>query len=325
MQVAYVTMAKSLLEYADWLAERNLRWPAPPKVEPIKVTPSILPLEGIRAVTWEIYGTLLRITDGDLLFDHPQMIRMEIAAEKTIHEFNMWNSMTRRSGKPSDGLLPKYLNALHDARLTSGNRKGDLPEIDAAYIWRKLLGLLNQKEYVYDESLYGDEHQLAEKIAYFFHCSLQGTEAAPGALVTLTALKEGGIRQAVLANAQCFTLAQLTRALRAQGYITDVAEMLPASLNTLSHEWGIRKPSISIFAQAILRFKELGIEPDEILHVGTRMQEDLAVAKSCGFKTVLYAADRTSLQATPEDLKNPDTRPDRLISDLTQLRDILQV
>lgn len=317
-------MPKTLLEYSDWLAERNLKWPAAPKVVPVKATPSIKPMENIRGVTWNLYGTLLRITDGELLFVHPQAIRMEVAIEKTIHEFNMWNSMTRKPGKPSDSLLPKYQNALEDARLRSSNRKGDFPEINSAEIWRRMLGLL-KKDYRYDESLYGDIDSYAQKIAYFFHSSLQGIEAAPSALMTLTALADAGIRQAALADAQCFTLVQLTRTLRDQGTVPSISSLLSDSLNTLSYEQGIRKPSQSLFAQAILRFKEAGIEPNQILHVGTRIQDDLAIAKSCGLRTALYAADKTSLQATSDEMKNPETRPDRLITELTQLRDILGV
>ena len=317
-------MPKTLLEYSEILDERNLRWPAPPKVETVNASPATKPMDDVRAVTWSLYGTLLRITDGELLFQHPQAIRMEVAIEKTIHEFNMWNSMTRKPGKPSDSLLPKYLNALEETKLRSSSAKGDLLEIDAAHIWRKLLDLLNKKEYRYDESLYGNLDELAAKVAYFFHSSLQGTEAAPGALATLIALKDGGIRQAALADAQCFTLVQLTRALRNQGLLLHLGDILPESMNTLSYEWGLRKPSIPLYAQTILRFKEVGIEPHQILHVGTRMQDDLAVAKSCGLRTVLYAGDKTSLQATGSDLKNPATRPDRLITELTQLRDILQ-
>jgi FMN phosphatase YigB (HAD superfamily) len=318
-------MPKSLLEYSDWLAERHLKWPAPPKVEPVSASPSTKPMQNIRAVTWSIYGTILRITDGELLFNHPQAIRMEVAIEKTIHEFNMWNSMTRKPGKPADSLLPKYLNTLEEEVLTSDNQKGELPEIDAARVWRKLLGLLDKKEYRYDVSLYGDINQLAEKVAYFFHCSLQGTEAAAGALVTLNAVAEGGIRQCALADGQCFTLVQLTRALREQGTVNDVRNLLPDSLNTLSYEWGMRKPSISLYAQMILRFKEFGIEPNQIMHVGTRIHDDLAVAKSCGMRTVLFAGDKVSLKATAQDLKNPETRPDRLITALPQLRDILSL
>jgi len=95
-------------------------------------------------------------------------------------------------------------------------------------------------------------------------------------------------------------------------------------------------PSLSVVATEPLRRatdrtkvlsalrKEIGIEPNQILHVGTRINDDLAVAKSYGFRTVLYAGDRTSLQATGADLKNPETKPDRLITELLQLRNILQ-
>lgn len=321
----FVTMTKNLLEYMDWLDEKELRWPAPPKLEPVNATPATRPLEGIRAVAWNVYGTLLRITDGELLFKHPQSIRMEVAIEKTIHEFNMWNSMVRRPGKPSDSLLPKYLNAVADAQLRSGTQKGDTPEVDSARVWSEIVSLLEKKDYTYDHSIYGDHEQLCEKIAYFFHASLQGTEASHKALVTLNSIAEVGLKQSVLANAQCFTLAQLTRALQQQGSLHHVTSILSESLNVLSYEWGIRKPSVGLYAQSLLRHKSLGIEPNQILYVGTRMKDDLAIAKSRGFRTVLYAGDRVSLQAEPEDLKNPETRPDRLITDLSQMRDILQI
>ena len=220
---------------------------------------------------------------------------MEVAMEKTIHEFHMWNSMTRRSGKPSEYLIPKYLNALEDARLRSSNKNGDVPEINSTEIWMKMIEMLGKKEYHYDEPLYGDIKELSEKIAYFFHSALQGIEAMPGALVTLVALNNAGLRQAALADAQCFTLVQLTRALRRHGSVPDLNDILPNSTNTLSYEWGIRKPSISLYAQSIYQLKDSGIEPHQVLHVGTRIHDDLAIAKSCGLRTVLFAGDENQL------------------------------
>lgn len=318
-------MAKTLLEYADWLGERNLKWPAPPKPEPANATPSLKPMDGIRAVTWSVYGPLLRITDGELLLKHPQTIRMEIAIEKTIHEFNMWNSMVRRMGKPSDTMLPKYIDTVDEAFLRSVNQKGDKTELDSSVIWRSLIDLLNRKEYRYDESLYGDLDELSQKVAYFFHSCLQGVEASAGALFTMTAISEAGLRQGVLDNGQCFTLAQLTRALQAQDALKDVRRFLPDALNTLSYEYGVQKPSLKLYAAAIEKFQAAGIESHQILHVGTRMKEDLAVAKKFGLRTVLFTGDKASLQATAEDFKTPATRPDRLITQLPQLRDILQI
>ena len=313
------TMPQSLLEYADSLDQRDLRWPAPPKFELVNATPSLKPLAGMRGVTWSLYGTLLRITDGELLLRHPQALRMEVAIEKTIQEFNMC------PGKPADLMLPKYLNLLEEARLTSTSRKGDYPEIDAAQIWRKLLELLDKKEYRYDESVYGDWNELSQKVAYFFQTALQGTEGAQGGLATLHAISTGGLRQAALADAQSFTLVLLTRALRSQGNVQQLDSILPDSLNILSYASGIRKPSKSLYAEALLGFQKIGIEPHQILHISSRIHDDLAIAKSCGMRTVLFAGDKTSLKVTSAELKDPAIRPDRLVTELIQLREILQV
>lgn len=318
-------MAKSLFEYADWLAERNLRWPAPPKLESAKATPYTKPLSGIKAVTWNVYGTLLRISDGDLLFQHPQAIRMEIALDKTIQEFNMWNSMTRKPGKPWEYMQQKYTNVLEDLRMASSGRKGDATEVNSAAIWKKLLTMLDKKDYEYDESFYGDLDELSEKVAFFFHSSLQGVEAAPDALRALLAVQAGGLRQGLLADAQPFTVVQLFRALSDQGAMPRPEAVFTPSLNTFSYIEGVRKPSKTLFLRAVDRFVKIGIEPEQILHVSSRVHDDLAVAKSLGMRTALYAAEKLGLQAAAEELKDPATKPDRLISNLFQIRDLLGV
>ena len=318
-------MAKSLLEYAEWLAERNLRWPAPPSVEPAKATAYIKPIAGIRAVTWNVYGTLLRIADGELLFQHPQAIRMEIALDKTIQEFNMWNSMTRKPGKPWEYMQQKYLNVLDELKMASSGRKGDITEVNSSQIWKKLLSMLDKKDYEYDTGLYGDLDELSEKVAYFFHSSLQGVEASEGALGTLLAVQSGGLRQALLADAQPFTFVQLFRALLAQGTIPRPDAIFSPSLNTLSYVEGVRKPSKTMFLRAVDRFVKIGIEPEQMLHVSSRVKDDLAVAKSLGMRTALYAGEKVGLQVTGEELKDSAMKPDRLITKLPQIRDILGV
>lgn len=318
-------MAKSLLEYAEWLTERNLRWPAAPGIESAKATPYVKPLAGIRAVTWNVYGTLLRITDGELLFQHPQAIRMEIALDKTIQEFNMWNSMTRKPGKPWEYMQQKYLHAVDELKMASSGRKGDVTEVNSAQVWKKLLSMLDKKDYQYDVSLYGDMDQLSEKVAYFFHSSLQGVEAAPGALAALLSLQAGGLRQALLADAQPFTIVQLFRGLLEQGSIPRPDVLFTPSLNTFSYQEGLRKPSKTLYLRAVDRFVKIGIQPEQILHVSSIVRDDLAVAKSLGMRTALYASEKLGLQVAAEELKDPATKPDRLITELTQVRDLLGV
>src|SRR5436190_16951666 len=56
-----VPMPLTLDQYADFLDTRDLVWPAPPTATPSNAKPYLKPREGIRVVTWTIYGTLLNI------------------------------------------------------------------------------------------------------------------------------------------------------------------------------------------------------------------------------------------------------------------------
>lgn len=136
-------MPKKLIEYAEWLAQRDdLIWPTVPPRVPRKAIPSIKPLPGIKAVTWSVYGTLLRISDGDLLLLPAQQIRMQVALEKTIQEFNMWQSMTRKSGAPWQHFFTQYKEVMEETQLTVPAKKGDISQVSSTKLWRKLISRL---------------------------------------------------------------------------------------------------------------------------------------------------------------------------------------
>ena len=318
-------MGISLREYAAWLTERNLLWPAAPVTEPAKATPYLARLTGIKAVVWNVYGTLLTIADGQLLLRHPQAIRMQVAMEKTIHEFNMWSSMTRRPGQPWEYFLPKYNTAVEEAALAGGCQKGDFPEVNSALVWRKLLDMLSKKDYEYDEDRYGDWDEYAEKVAFFFQLCLQGCQAATFALESLTAVAEAGFQQGLLAESQPYTLAQLLQGLERQGRLPPLANLFAPGCLIQTCELGLRKPSVSLYRHCRERFGELGVAPDEILYVSSRLAEDLAIAKQHGFRTALFAGDKLSLQATAAECKDPAMKPDRLMTRLCQIRNLLGI
>ncbi|WP_437205926.1 HAD family hydrolase [Planctomicrobium sp. SH664] len=319
-------MSLGLAEYIEKLDERkDLIWPQPPDPVPLKVSPSLAPLPRIKAVTWSVYGTLLNIDQGMLLHHHPQEIRMQIALDKTIREFNMWNSMSRKPGQPWEYMLRQYTELVEDARLTSTKKRGDIPEIDSGRIWRKILERLVKNDYVWDEALYGDLTDLSIKVAYFFHASLQGTTAAPTACEVLTRLMQAGIASGLLSDGQMFTLPQLVRNLRQQGPVRRPSDVLSMDLIVLSCQAGLKKPSESLFRQAVHQMQQKGIEPEQVLHVSHRLQDDLAVARRCGFHTALFAADKQCCHVTGADVRNPEWRPDRLVSSLGQILEILSI
>jgi putative hydrolase of the HAD superfamily len=223
-------------------------------------------------------------------------------------------------------MYEQYATLVEHRRLAGGGgQKGDVTEVDSRAVWGTVVERLKAKAYSYDLSLYGDVDELAEKIAYFFHSSLQGTEASPGAVRTLLAVHQAGLRQSLLGNAQCFTLVQLLRGLESQTTLPPLEDLLAMDCLTLSYLDGVRSPSPSLYHNCLIRFQNAGVAPEEILHVGCRLGDDLAFAKALGMRTALYAADKIALRATREEIADPLYRPDRLLTDLGQLRDVLGI
>ncbi|MFN0199570.1 MAG: HAD family hydrolase [Planctomycetaceae bacterium] len=316
----------SIEEYLEWLeTERQLIWPQPPEIVPLNAKPHLKPISGVRAVIWNVYGTLVRISEGELLYIHPQPLRMQIALDKTIHEFNMWQSMTRKPGAPWESLLPKYQHLVEASWMLPTKRKGDLPAVNSMQIWSKIISRLEQKEYEYDVSFYGDRDELAEKVAYFFHANLQGVAAYPEGLSTLSKIASAGYRQGLLADVQSFSLPQMLRVMAGGGKLVGLEDLMTSGCLTLSLARGVRKPSPTLYESSIEQFKKLGITPSSILYISNRLHDDLAVAKRYGMRTVLFAGDQNSLCAKRVDLKNPDLKPDRLITELSQVLQILSL
>jgi FMN phosphatase YigB (HAD superfamily) len=315
-------MPLSLEQYAAWLDGRDLPWPAPPKVKAPKAKPHLKRLPEVRAVLWNVYGTLLAVPFGELVFEHPQPFVMQMALEKTIAEFKMWGSMSRKPGQPSEYMGYIYRTLLDEQRMAPSPGEKH-PEIAAERVWEGVIKKLFQKEYQFDASFYGSLNEYSKKVAYFFHASLQGTACYAGADVALQMVADAGLVQGLCGDGQCFTPVQLQRGLDALGGGLRLDAVIPPERQVLSHEVRGKKPSERLFGHALERLEERGIGPAEVLHVGSRIDKDLLPAKRLGLRTALFAGDRVSLSAAPEQLKDPDSRPDVMVTELAQIAEVI--
>jgi FMN phosphatase YigB (HAD superfamily) len=315
-------MPLTLEQYATYLDSRGASWPAVPDVERPKARPHLASLPDIRVVTWSVYGTLLNISGGDLLFEHPQKFVMDLALEKTVQEFKMWGSMTRKPGQPSEYMGQLYSRALGEQRMVPSPGE-KCPEIRAERMWENILKKLLQKDYKFDAGFFGSLNEYSRKIAFFFHASLQGTACYDGAAAALAALGERGIRQGLIANGQCFTAVQLQRGLAAQDARSRLDSLVEPGLRALSCEHGARKPSERLYKYLLEALAAQDVAPHQVLHVGAHVAHDVVPARRLGLRTALFAGDKGSLQATPEQLKEPASRPDVLLTELGQVADVV--
>ncbi len=311
----------SLEQYAEFLDTRDLIWPSPPEPKAPKAKPKLSAMPHVRVVTWNLYGTLLNIFDGQLLFEHPQKFVMDIALDKTVQEFKMWGSMSRKPGQPSEYMGEIYRRVLTELRMASSpNEK--YPETLSERVWEEVVKKLQKKDYKYDVGFFGSVPELSRKIAYFFHASLQGTGCYDGAGEALEAVKQAGRKQGLIADTQCFSLVQLKRGLAKQ-HGGELDLLIDRDLRACSNEVGGRKPSERLFKHLLTHLASQGITPAQVLHVGSRLLLDLAPAKKLGMRTALFAGDKNSVQATPEQLKDPATRPDAMLTELPQVAELL--
>jgi FMN phosphatase YigB (HAD superfamily) len=315
-------MPMTLEKYAEYLYTRDLVWPAPPPVQPAKAKPFLVRMPQVRAVTWNIYGTLLNVFGGKLLFEHPQKFVMDIALDKTVQEFKMWASMTRKPGQPAEYMGEMYRRVIGDLKMAP-SPKEKYPEILSERIWDAIVKKLQQKDYKYDPVFYGPHDEYCRKIAYFFHASLQGSGCYEGAVQALELVHYADLKQGLLADAQCFTCLQLQRGLAQQRGGVPFAQLFDHSIQALSCEVGGHKPSERLFKHCLKHLQAQGITPAQTLHVGSRLELDLVPAKKLGMRTALFAGDKESLQTTKEQLKNPATRPDALLTELPQIAELV--
>src|SRR5262245_40220502 len=289
-------MPLSLDQYAKFLDGRaDLLWPAAPAVQPVKAKPHVKKLPDIRVVTFSIYGTLVTIPGGDLYFVHPEKFLMEMALEKTIQEFKMWKSMSRKPGKPSEYMAKLYSQDLDQVRIARSSGNERYPEVRSDELWQLIVRRLMKNDFQYDAPFYGSMEQLCEKISFFFHASLQGTGPEPHALEALTELKANNVTLGLLGDAQCYSTLQLARALAKQGKLAALSDLFDPDVAALSYDVGARKPSERLFRKVIGQLAPRNIAPNQVLHVGANLPNDVIPARRLGFRTAVFAGDKASV------------------------------
>lgn len=311
-------MPLSLERYAEVLEERGIPFPVGPGPIPPKAKPALRRL-GVRAVVFGGFGSLLLI-DGNAIQPLPEdPVMREIALEKTIQEFGMWTSMSRKPGKPSEYMATIFRQVADKLRFSSSS-----PVLRVEQVWEGILDRLEQKEFTYDVGTYGDREAFCQKITYFYLKSAQGIQVVPDAWKTLRDLHARGVRLGVHAEGQVSTPVQLLRGLAAQGPITSLGNLFDARLMLWSHEIGDVKTSARGWRALEEGVAAAGLDPGQVLYVGVSIDDELGPARRHGFRTALLAVHKPSIDATPEQLRDEKTKPDCLLTAFSQLSRVVE-
>lgn len=275
---------------------------------PTDTVPKCALLNGIRAVIFDIYGTLVISASGDIsLAENDQ--RAEPLREALA---------VAGIGNLPDGLdLPaRFHAAIHKARAVKNSAGITYPEIDIRDVWHTFLEGLRCEGDI-DFSM-PDTHA-RELLAIDYECRVNPVWPMPHLAEILQWLGKSGLILGIVSNAQFYTHSLfptfLDKPREELGFTEDCC--------LFSYRAGEGKPSITLFQQLIQGLTAHGILPSEALYVGNDLRNDVWPAAAVGLRTVLFAGDARSLRWRVGDPDVKEVEPDRIITDLLQLRHII--
>ncbi|MFH0908347.1 MAG: HAD family hydrolase [bacterium] len=280
------------------LLERISRCSRPMDPLPTDMEARIHPLKGIRAVLFDVYGTLVVSASGDIgsvLHAAPPADAFRDALRAA--GFDAPPGAVARG----PALLVERIQEEHARRRAAGV---EFPEIEIRETWDAVLSELRR-----DGSLSGScDRATIERLAVEFECRVNPTWPMPGAAETLSALEKRGFVTGIVSNAQFYSPLIFRTHLGRP----------PPEPAVWSFEQREAKPSGRLFRLALDALAgSHGIRPGEVLYVGNDMTKDMTPSALLGFRTALFAGDRRSYR--PAAWKPPAIPPDVVITDLSQL------
>ena len=289
----------------NFLITRFRELSRPMQAETTGLKPEIGPLEGIRALLFDVYGTLLISGSGDL---------GTAAAAQSVAA--MLAALAAAGCKPHDAaglrgveLMRQCIEAAH-ARLKSDGV--EFPEVVICEIWEQILSQL-LKERLIDFSISGEG---LKRLAVEYECRVNPVWPMPGFPEVLRELRPRIDAMGIVSNAQFYTPLAL-EALAG----SSVEELgIQSDLCVFSFLLRHAKPSPLLF-QTVLEPLEnkYGIAPSETLYFGNDMRNDISAAAAAGCRTALFAGDARSLRLRDQKIPDLHPRPDLIITSLLQL------
>lgn len=293
------------LELKRRLYRRIVETSKPMSAKPTDVETRIGRIEGIRAVVFDVYGTLLCSGVGDISLDDTS--GRESTLWRLVDEFDL------PLDQGTQGLSERFHAAIesdHQRRKAGGE---PYPEVDIREIWREWardLGILGALE-----SRPGGVQEWA--LAY--ELAVNPVWPYQGVRETLGELRKRGLPIGIVSNAQFYTPIALESLLGASMEALGFRE----SLCVWSWEQGRGKPSTKLYEESARRLRvEYGLEPSQALYIGNDLLKDIWAASQVGFRTGLFSGDARSLRLREGDERIQGLQPDAV---LKSVGDVLEL
>ena len=261
-------------------------------------------LSGIRAVLFDVYGTLLISGSGEVG-----------TARQSAREDAFAEALQAIGIEPTGPIGPalQYSFDLIEQQHRAGRNRGiEYPEIDITEIWHAVLERLQQEDVIPHNPCQPAD---LKRLSVEYETRTNPVWPMPDLAECLGGLADAQLPMGIVSNAQFYTrelfAAFLDRSTDDCGFAPD--------LQIYSYEQGFAKPGASLYRLAVERLSARQIDPAETIYVGNDMLNDITPAQKVGFRTALYAGDSRSLRLREGDPRVDGIRPDIIVTRLLEL------
>jgi len=283
------------------------------------LTSAPAPVNGIRAILFDIYGTLFVSASGDVgtaLSTGENDRFTEAFAEAVPHLVGMRARARDLPAELGESACEAYFNAISRSHAASRRAGIDHPEVEIRRIWQEACAELTSRGLL---SRHPDPPEI-ERLALAYELRSNPVWPMPEAARTLAELATAGYRLGIVSNAQFFTPLLFPALMGAE---PEELGFDPGAC-TFSFAQGVAKPSSRLFDGPLRHLKDhYGIAPSEILYVGNDMRNDILAAGRAGCRTCLFAGDRRSLRLRVGVREAADITPDAVIRSMSELHSVL--
>jgi len=285
------------------LAEILDRLSRPLDPQPTTAEASLCGLQGMRAVLFDVYGTLLISGSGDISLSSGAA--RGSAATAALAAVGLQSLADSVEGATVVQTLHAVVRASH------AESPHEFPEVIIEEVWSETLRRLGEAEDLATADICA--------LALEYECRVNPVWAMPGLGATLQTIRQAGLAMGIVSNAQAFTPTALSWL--AGGSLPDLG--FDTRLCHWSYAYRQAKPGKFLYQQAAQALRVQGIEPAQTLYVGNDMRNDVWPAAEVGFRTALFAGDARSLRLREDDPRSGELLADVVVTNLGQILTVL--
>lgn len=288
---------------------------------PTAEKPRLKQLKDIKAVIFDIYGTLLVSSSGDINQAEISGNNLKQALKESQIQFT--DQAMEKDDKLIAGLLATFVKLIHQHQDNLRKQGTPYPEVDIRKVWDDLITHAT-KNHIIKPSKHPNVN--LTKLTFVFELLSNKVWPMPDMKAIIEHFHQQGLPLGIVSNAQFYTPIMMNYFLTEKVADKETIVFFDPDLTVFSYKLLKAKPDTTIFAPMLKSLKtKYNISPGQSVFIGNDMYKDIYPASKLGMKTIFFAGDERSLRLRENQEEVKGLKPDAVITGLKQLTQIIGV